>query len=345
MEEKFDNCFKSKGGILKNQNSKTENILRAGNEFINHIRKIYPNLPLIHFNLIDNYTINASAKKFGNNFFIGINIGTLNLIEDLFLKIESCKYSMSEDCPKLNLINSSKGVEYNPLYDTTILSFAKGNLRLATEQARIVFKFIIYHEICHILRGHLGLVSNNFNLSISEINDIDDVDIINILQTLEMDADSFATNRSINDLLEKRIPNQDAENSIFNNLETFAFHYSYSIYCFFRIFGFYSLDISYIKSKSHPVPAFRISMILDNIETILIDRGVPNINNILSETVKAIKEAETDLSNITFFDNQIARVQEIYINEKLINYKSKVVSNWKEIKPKLEKYSFGKLPK
>lgn len=345
MEVKFDNCFKSKGGILKIKNSRTENILRVGNEFINHIKTIYPNLPSIHFNIIENNVINASAKKFENIFFIGINVGTLNLIDDLFLKIQSSKPLKSEDFPKLNLKNSSKGLEYDPLYDPTILSFSKRNLNLASQQARIVTKFIIYHEICHILRGHLGLVANNFNLSINEINDIDDIDIINVLQTLEMDADSFATNRSINDLLEKRIPNQDAKNSIFKDLETFTFHYAYSVYCFFRIFGFYNLDISNIKSKSHPEPAYRISMILDNIATIMIDRNIPNIHNILSGTAKAIGEAETDLNDITFFDNQIKRVLEIYNNEKLIDYKYKILSNWKEVKPKLEKYSYGKLPK
>lgn len=344
MEKKFDICFKSKGGILKYQDSKTESILRFANEFISHIKKIYPNLPNIYFNLIDNYAINASVKKCESIFFIGINIGTFNLIEDLYIKAQLSKSLKIENSPKLNLINSSKGLEYNSSNEIIIFPFSKNDLNIVKEQSRITAKFIIYHEICHILRGHLGFISDDFNLSIDELNDINDIGIINILQTLEMDADSFATNRSINDILENRILNQDSENSIYKNLETFVYHYSYSIYCFFRIFGFYSLDISKIKSKSHPTPAIRISMIIDNIATILLERKVDNIDNILSLSIEAINDAETDLSKITFFDNQLAKFFDTYNDQKLQKYKLKIVSNWKDIKPKLEEYSYYILP-
>lgn len=342
MEKEFDDCFKSKGGILKFKDSKIESILKVGNILIQHIKKIYPDLPNIYFNLIASHTINASATKYdGETYFIGINVGLFYMSEDLFKKIQSCKSTDLEDCSKLNLINKSNGLEFDPFYDTTVLPFTKEDYEIASKNNFLITQFIVYHEICHILRGHVGLISEKFNLNITEANNINDQNIINIMQTLEMDADSFATNRCLNDFLLNHFPTQK-----YNNLETFVYHFCYSIYCFFRIFGFYSLDISKIQSKTHPEPAMRVSMILDTISTILLGKYDKEFcSSVVLKGIEAIHRAEDDLRKVTYFDNQIASVHEIYTNTKLTEYKLSIASNWKKVKPKLEKYTYSILPK
>ncbi|WP_313003756.1 hypothetical protein, partial [Chryseobacterium gleum] len=294
--------------------------------------------------LIDNMGINASAALFKDQYFIGINIGTYYLLEDLFLKINSFdSFGLSEDL-KLNLINTNKGLEYNPHFDITIFAFDEQIFHNTTEIAQLLYRFIIYHEICHILRGHVGYISNNFGINIHEASNYKSVEI-NSLQTLEMDADSFATNRIINDYFENIIVIENTKVSIYKDLKTFLYNFAYCIYCFFRIFGFYSLNSSNVKSYSHPPPAFRINMIVSNIATILLERKIQNIESIMNEVTKAAYKAENDLSKITYFDNQFGKYCETFLNKDYEKYIFEITGKWQNIRPELENFTFCTLPK
>ncbi|WP_344825277.1 hypothetical protein [Chryseobacterium ginsenosidimutans] len=342
MKEEFEICFKSAGGLFDPQSKEVKKLVEFSNNTIEHIKSIYTKMPPIYFNLINNNSLNATAAIFNNNYLIGVNIGTFDIIRDLFLKNLSCKSNALFKCTKLSLVNTKNGLEYDHSFDPDSIMFDLNYSKLLSQQTTLVGKFVIYHEICHILRGHVDFIKIKHNLQIHEVNTIIDTKIINTLQTLEMDADSFATNRCLNDFFQNQ--SIDFRNGIYKDLKTFIYYFSYSIYCFFRIFGFYELNISCVKSYSHPPPAIRISMILDNIATILIEKNIKNKDEIIATSMQATRDAENDLSKITYFNNEFFRVQEVYANPELTNYLFQIVNNWKNIKGELEKYTFSELP-
>lgn len=344
MKEDFNECFKEQGGLLNTESTRTNNIINYANDIINHVRSIYSNLPSIYFNLINNYVLNANASLYNGNYFIGLNIGTVNLLEELFVKINSASSYDLTDYPKLNLVNTGNGLVYNRFFGIDILPLSEKGSNDSKEHFELVYRFVIYHEICHILRGHVAYLSSSYNLNIQEALTYESSDLISTLQTFEMDADSFATNRIINDFIENYIIIKNHDLTIYKDLKSFISNFAYSIYCFFRIFGFYTLEISKMKSKSHPSPSMRIAMIMSNISTILLEKKIQNTDEILEESIKSIKKAEIDIGKITFFDNQLDGFSAMYSNSELSAYIFEIVGNWKNIKPKLEKYSFSVLP-
>lgn len=344
MNDSFNDCFVAQGGLFNNKTDKVANILRFSNELIDYIRRIYPRLPEINFNLIDNLALNATAALYKKDFYIGVNFGTINILEDIFLKINFDKSDYSAEYPKINLLNTDKGLEYNPDSDSSFLPFSNADYDKSLEHTQLVYRFIMYHEICHIMRGHVSYYSDMSGLYLQEVSNDNPSESINLLQTLEMDADSFAINRILNDFFSNAILIKNKETTIYQDLESCIYNLTYCIYIFFRIFGFYSLDISKIKDNSHPKPAIRMSWILYNISTILIAKNIPNIDYILSKTVVAAVNAEKDINEITFFDNQILKMNEVIISSDLAKYTAQILENWKLIKPDLEKFTFSTLP-
>lgn len=341
MKEKFNRCFKSKGGLYINSSEQIESYLNFINQTISSICKKWENTPDVYINLISNTLLNAHARKFEQNYFIGINAGTVFLIEETFLKIISNKHLTEENYSKIN-IEVNNGINYNPYFSTEILGIAiEDDYQKAINHIKIVLQFLIYHELCHIYRGHVDYIQKELSLdSISEIDDSPDyVFNINLKQTLEMDADSLST-KSFYETSEYLLQNDP----LFSQ-EDYLYEYVYSIYCFFRIFGFYSLKISEIKSSTHPPASIRISFILDHIATIMLELNKSEYerNKIIDKILQAIKDAENDVCNITFFENQLDSFKEIYRDDKIKKYKSNILKNWQTLKPDLEKYTFIKL--
>lgn len=202
-EKKFDKCFKKYGGILKLREEDTKNLFQLVNSFLNDIYSSYPRLPEIHFNIINSDVVNASAGKQDEFWGIGMNHGLLVLIQDLFMKIQSCKSLDYKDCYNLKLDNFFEGLVYER-FGSSILSFTGNSFRTFQEQTALLLEFLLYHEVGHIKNGHLGLVTNKFNLQLNEVIYVDKNNIKDILQTIEMDADSFALNRCINNFMLKK---------------------------------------------------------------------------------------------------------------------------------------------
>lgn len=342
MKESFDKYFLNRGGVLGYEDDKTRAFINLGNILVNDIRKQYPDLPNIYIGIVNNLSLNATAVLDKGKYYIGVNLGLLNSIEDIFFKIQSNKNFPLNNT--ISLSNSMHGPEYEFAADTYIMPFTKASLKVAVEQSNIVLKFILYHEICHILRGHLGLISSKNGSELQEAFQDESILNINLRQTLEMDADSFSVNRIINSYLLFYSNIENHSESIYQTWETFIYNFSFSIYTFFRLFGFHHVEVEKIKKFPHPRPLTRIQMISENIETILITREIDNLDYLCEKIVDAQVDAEKELTKVTFFSNETRDFLLAVSSDESRIYINKIISNWNKLYDDLLPYTFGVLP-
>ncbi|MBL3550311.1 hypothetical protein [Chryseobacterium sp. KMC2] len=345
MEELFNSYFLSEGGIYRSESTQIKEIIELANIIIRRVRTQYPLLPEIYFNIIDNNTFNAKAAldvKNGNIYYIGVYAGLINILFDVFTKTNIVRELDLNEEVKLSITSTKSTLEFD---HSKGFSESISNVDIiALDRYRLIFEFLIYHEICHILRGHIAFKQSK---KISELQgnfkEYSDLNI-NFIQTLEMDADSFATSWVIGDFRRFTLKTELTENTIYKNWETFIPNFAYSIYTTIRIFGFSSLPISKIKTFTHPEPAIRISLIMSNIATILDALNVDNIDDIMSNSIHMLKRAETDVVSVTFLDDQLENVKDVYFNPEYIKYYKQVLHNWNIIRDELQSYAFGELP-
>src|SRR5262249_3263159 len=155
----------------------------------------------------------------------------------------------------------------------------KDKLRVfyAFAYSSLAFNFLLMHEIGHIVRGHNGYVSSKIKEYKWEEIDYRSIRGPYITpinsQTMEMDADSFATNHAfIQAHYYITHPNAWDEaksdsrmNLIYKDYPSFCGHWCFAVYTLFRLFGFQEIKPDRIRSLSHPPAVIRMSMILANV--------------------------------------------------------------------------------
>jgi len=334
---------KQVGGEYNDEKREFNYLINNTKKIIESVRSQFPRLPPIHFGILNDLHLRAFTEFYKDEYYIAITIGTLRIIEDLTIKINAAKSGTKGDYPKLSIHSGLYGVpEYFPEKKPHYVSFENIDFSDFEGHRHIIYTYIIYHELCHIFRGHILLKRKCKEINKSLFND-DLLKDINFLQTLEMDADSFATTNTIYDLLFKRmiIPNIDL--TFFNDLKSFIYNFIYCIYGFIRLTDFEDLNVSDIKKRSHPKPAVRISLIFDNIKSILEKENIQIDFDLIENNVEAAFQAEKDFVKITSLENKLAVFAEVYGNSEILDYKIQIVKNFQIIKEELKKYSYSEI--
>lgn len=354
MRESFNKYFLDKGGVYIGDDIKIKNVINFANEIIRNAKRHYPNLPDIYIDIINSMSFNASAALDEDKYYIGLNLGLLNLIQDVSYKIYSNEgFQLDVDSADNIILNndvkiafdiSKKGLEFDYDKGFSFLTFNnEDDVKIADYQFQVVLKFVIHHEIGHILNGHVAFMKNK---GITELQEEykNDVDInVNLSQTLEMDADSFASNMAFNEI--NYLLNSDAKNMLlYKNWEEIVSNFTYSMYAFIRIFGFYKLRLSATIKSPHPEPPMRMAMIMSNILVILDALKVENIEELIEKCFDGVKAAEEDLAKITFFDDQLDKLEIIFVNSDYQKYSYQIMENWNKLRDELEPYAFRELP-
>ena len=96
MQSQFDKLFKKRGGRLDSiphpYTPMLDFALGIGRNTIEQIRHEHPDLPFAYVDIIDNPTINACSDMNKNgNYFIGIHIGTLIVLQEAFFRMLASK--------------------------------------------------------------------------------------------------------------------------------------------------------------------------------------------------------------------------------------------------------------
>lgn len=363
-----NSIFKDRGGIFHvdiNQNNSPSRYMKEANFILNYLKIKYSNLPQIHICFLDNSEINACALKHNNVYFIAINIGTCVLLDNIFFSYFASS-SILNHIGDVSNEHSSVG-KINAIYRDDILEFDrncgipfnypknKTRFDYAILYSNFAFDYLILHECCHIIRGHIDLmqsilITSDFNWSEAQCvtKEISDENIPLISQTLEMDADSFATNHAIyygiENVKNKQQPTE-AHSEIFSSLNSFLENWGFAIYSLFRIFQFHDIEFTNLKHYMHPPPAGRLNIIQSNIATLLLEYyKIENAHTLLTNFVNSVFLSEKTFMEATDGKTKIDKFIEASQDETIANYLKEISINWNYVRPLLKPFSFGELP-
>ncbi len=354
-EIKFDNFFKNRNGIFLFNSDLTNEVKSFITRIENYLKPRYPTLPNIIGDFIADNSLNAVAGKYEDDYFVGINIGTYFLIGDMFNKMMATK-SVFEKIGNIAIETSDKKI-LNAIIENKSISFDHANTTnviVAKDPIRrdfggictsLIMNFIIFHEFGHIIRGHVGYV-NQFNYNtIEEIDSaIKPVEPLTY-RTLEMDADSFAVNHMF--LIGIQYLNvhnlSHPFNLLYKDIPTFLSNFIFSIYCLFKLFEIEEFNPAIANNLNHPPPSIRISLILDNVASLLEHHQIANQDDLIKQILYSVVEAENAFSSIRYFSNNSSSL--FFSNHaKSEEYVNEILLNWKNVYPLIEPFAFGKLP-
>lgn len=355
----FDKHFKSIGGsFLSPQNNLGEmyrHTIKGYYSRMKEYQEIHPDFPSVNVDYIDNTLLNAVASKKDGKYYIGIYAGTFILLNELFLRMMSSPNIYPE------IGDSSKEVPtkklFNPhQFDLSIYSMCKPDdedvmpkdptRRLyAALLTKTALNFLFDHEYAHIAFGHVDYLAASQKIFSMEENEIIKVDPLNY-QTLEMDADCFATHQGM--LLLKKINDsplivKEQRRPFYCGWENGMFNWLFAVYSLFRIFGYKNYKLSELLQYTHPPTGIRQRIISASVMDTLADRIHAGITekliDINHEVIDKVENAFNEISESELDRNAINFAYTSEANQHI----GVIIENWKVVKPHLAPYSFGPL--
>lgn len=158
----------------------------------------------ISFKIVFNNQVNGIVKKVDSTYYVGMYLGTYMLVKDMFNKMLASQ-NVLKQLGDISLENSEKQLlsTDDTEYRTTFKNGASCRVNdkerafyteLLTSYAVV---FLISHECGHVVRGHLdAFPKRTFDLY---DNELENKELLNS-QSLEVHADSLATNSAFNQL-------------------------------------------------------------------------------------------------------------------------------------------------
>lgn len=325
IEEKiFDDFVKDDGGIYipnsSNYDMLLNSILDISRRYIEEVRIMRPNLPEVNIYYINDTTVNASAFISENKYFIGINIGTVITLQDIFEKIASSDKSYEN---KLFSLDNKDIIGPNLLYYSMI--------------------FLVMHEYSHIRFGHCRLINHLYGESLVEIMKDALVNDGIFRQTLEYDADNCAIANLINRIL---LVNNFNENS-FDKIKDEIGKCSFACYIIFKIFDggkhkkYENYELDQLAKSTHPRPGIRMNYIMANICSVLYnnfsDDEVVQVSEIMVNYIRTFEQIFDKNISLENLEIGIAYTNKGNQHVKIIH------NNWENVRSKLEKFTHDEL--
>lgn len=365
--ELFNEAFIKQGGIWYADINNPSNGIFAGNtlkamdDVINFLNVKFhaSKFPPIILNFIDNHTINACATKYKGHYLIGINIGTLEIINYMLLRafahpdVLSQFGNIKEETPPSKIFNAQIQTmdQLIAAFDLTEAVAPVGSERrqLAMILTGDVMHYIVCHELIHIINGHVDYRNSklgNYYLD-EDQHTILTEDQALFSQTLEMDADSIAMNIIFNlNRFSIRHPEIIVPGCefIYQNEADRLFLSCFSINFYWRLFGMNKPTFQSIKYSTHPSAAMRQFMIASTIVSKLIVLKETDLEEIMlkkcTEAVNSVEYAFSVLSEQGYDNSTFRSVLQKSEREHI----AKLCKNWANVRPLLEPFAFVKLP-
>lgn len=370
IQSEFHKAFKSRGGVMDASSipeplrSHMHAHLNQAIGFVNHITKRNPKFPKVYVNYIANLTINAVARLENGYFLVGAHFGTFAILRKIF----EVMFAHPDVLPKIGDISKEKTLpklsDAEITHYTQFKHFAEKGIHYIPkdiERLKHVFhftslamNFIIFHEYAHIRYGHLGLINQVGASNSSGIAMIEEIETeystgLSELdrQTIEMDADAGAIVWCYLYIAFTLKHPQQSKLSFFDSWETAIFNLSFSIYTFFKLFGHEAFNKKQLES-TYPPPNLRQNMVhLTFIEKILKDHNMPDKDHVIrlaTDTwAQAIAAAERAFEAISEQQLDVEKIVSTYSGLSFADYRYKIVSNWKKLRPNLEPHAFDRL--
>ncbi|MBL0745488.1 hypothetical protein [Chryseolinea lacunae] len=355
---RFDAVFKSKGGYYDTHQLPEpakqflDNIIKGTNGQISAIRKnrVHYPIPIVH--LIASSKLGASAGKSEGKYFIGINVATSFILNDLFCRmLSSCKIlrqfgdpSKEGETQKINFAATTEikelAIEKNP--NENIIPRDSTRAILAQVLTSWATKFLSMHEYAHIVFGHVDYKENLLRegKSLSPMNS----------QTLEYDADCYAAQIAFREIIfafENSTDVKDELRPFYADLEIIIFVWAYAIYSMYRLFQVSGVDEYTLHLNKYPHVGIRQRLMMTMMCT-LVDREakrdtrysgtLDRVSGILKSVIEQAEKAFDEISNQGFCDGNIRFA---FFSPKADSHFKAIHNHFDNVRSELEKFSYG----
>jgi hypothetical protein len=263
---------------------------------------------------INNPQVNAIATKIDDVYIIGIFLGYIYVVNDLFFRMLSSPNVLRKFGDTTH--ETTRRIHNAEISDSDILHLATyGDTRhypinearrlLAIILSTFCLNNLVLHEYAHINFGHVDYLLNKQNqgayYEMSANNN--NFPFSMFQQNCELQADAFAVNMSMNTLLSKKFSAVKVNEKISKYLEDIEdriFLWNFAAYAYKRIFGYRKYYYSELDQLSHPPPSFRQHLSMGLIRVIIKKNhssiGSNNLEKILKESVLEVEHAFSDIS-------------------------------------------------
>jgi hypothetical protein len=320
LESLFNNVFKTEGGRLYRAQYprylSVDTILVKSRLTIERIKKTYPSLPNIYFDIVRDSSINAYSQYSNGQYFIGITIGALIVFQDAFYRMASSKKVFSDigdtskevSSKRIPSLQAFRLSEYqkNTLHGALVIPNDFNRIVLGKTLFDISIEFLVAHECGHILHGHVlyeNSINNNFLLK--EVGDerfTGNVPLpILFWQDREIDADMIATSQCLihaNEFINGSSILAGKPRNFYKSWQMFIRLFIFSTGTIYKI-----LTDNARKSLSslHPPPSIRAYFIQAEVPDILFGKkGIDNIDvpSICLSVWDEVDRAFSEVSNM-----------------------------------------------
>jgi hypothetical protein len=327
--------------------------------YLSSVRNVRPELPPIHFDFVNSFTLNARACRFKGEYCIGINSGVVLLFGFLFGHFLSDREVLtdignpSEELPNpprlpLLIFDAAKMIEAGAVPVSPVNKLRFGYSRLLLEMA---FDFLVSHEVCHIVNGHVDYLSNVEGVAfLAEFELSGGHSLASITrQAMEMDADAGGACDGMGTILRKTGDinlTQPPWRQFYVDPAMALCAWCFGVHSLFRLFGDERfLGSDFTKAVYPPVRLrqFLASCTAEEYVTQKSDR--PELSGIFRrEYAKAVVEAEKAFSLATGQAIAVTGFQEALSSE-AAEHLSQLLAHWKNVlRPALLPFAYGQLP-
>jgi hypothetical protein len=303
-----------------------------------HTPKMYP----VHFGYVESFHINAFAFTSQNYGFVAVYSGAITALYRFFT----------------NMLASARFLKRigNPDLEEEWTGYPHVPLRTPKDPRRAMFSgllitcaidFLFWHEIAHIMNGHVDFLNATTGLTtlaeltgtvLSEENNL-------TRQSLEMDADSFATGQGLynafGNLAEPGRVSPDGWREWYSSPELTLFTWVLAIYGFFRIFFGGATRFDALLQTQHPPDNIRLRMVILTLVEFLKRRGednlIPTVNSMLNEVANTTEHFCALFSAVA---PDPTGIQEAF-DPRATQHIDVLLNHWKTLRPNLLPFARG----
>lgn len=345
-----------KGAASMDKDLRNDLIVRAGIMYERCQKLIREFMPekwyqsKLEFEIKDDKEINGRAWCEGNTDYIEINSGVIENYYNYFFKV--MEYFRVITLKKLGYSEEKSECETMSIEtirfkadDVYLLDSKVGEKKKTILLEVFVSRFIVLHELGHIINGHCKFLKKSSNgtmefmpMYFNEKKVLSEKEALDI-RTLEMDADSFAATQSMahNIFLYTDFENQVAIYDI--EPKDIFYWWAFAIRSHFLVSEDSHRYNNYFKTMTHLPSVARWTMIY-TIAIELIDEY--NISEGEKESFKREIDRGTMCAEEVFNEIKFSNyswINEISATNHFKLYKSEVDDNWENIKKKLNEYT------
>jgi hypothetical protein len=365
LEVEFDKIFSKYGGALTldDVDRPEENSIKTFYDIIEILNKTTPNLPIPYVSVVDSYEVNAIVTKVDKQYYIGLFRGAILMLAELFSRMlanpnilpnigNTTSEVLNERISSAQFAYFEDFVNFADLQNPSVPKDPV-RLELASYFLHTAVTYLLLHEYAHIVNGHIDFTrskyqNNDFEEKLSNVTVngalTENISSIMFRQTCEYDADNWAGNISLKlmkMMIENTQPKSFLMDVVYKDYKSAIYYYNFSIYSYWRIFGFkYEMNGDLLGGK-HPPSGMRQHFNMAMIFTYLEQIGLQP-NEISDQCLRSLVDVEAAFDSISEQGNNPKGILTTYSEEHL-NHMNKIISNWKFVRELLVPFAYIKL--